>query len=241
VGIAGWSNPPAIRPDRPPAVTHLGYYAEQFRCVEINSSFYRPHRGTTYARWRNETPKAFRFTVKMPRAITHEHHLKRCSAEAARFYEEVEHLQPKLGAILVQLPPDLEFSASTVRSFFKAVPRWAGVAVTCEPRHPSWFTFGAEMTLQRLEVSRVAADPARCPGADRPGGWPQIAYFRWHGSPRMYYSEYSDSQLAAFAMKVKASAAEHVWCIFDNTAHCAAWHDALRFMGCLGAAVLPRM
>jgi uncharacterized protein YecE (DUF72 family) len=176
----------------------------------------------------------------MPRTITHEHHLKRCAAEVSRFYEDVEHLQPKLGAILVQLPPSLEFSAATVRAFFKAVPRWAGVAVTCEPRHPSWFTVGAERTLQRLEVSRAAADPARCPGADRPGGWPRIAYFRWHGSPRMYYSEYSDAQLAAFAMRVKASAAEHAWCIFDNTARGAAWHDALRFMGCLGAKAPPR-
>jgi uncharacterized protein YecE (DUF72 family) len=203
VGIAGWSNPPAIRPARPPAMTHLAFYAEQFSCVEINSSFHRPHRATTYARWRNETPEAFRFAVKMPRSVTHECHLKRCAAEVSRFYEEVEHLQPKLGAILVQLPPDLEFSAAAVRSFFKAAPRPPGVAVTCEPRHPSWFTVGAERTLQRLEVSRVAADPARCPGADRPGGSPRVAYFRWHGSPRMYYSEYSDAQLTAFAVKVK--------------------------------------
>lgn len=240
VGIAGWSNPPAIRPSRPPAITHLGHYAEQFRCVEINSSFYRPHRATTYARWRNETPKAFRFTVKMPRIITHEHHLQRCTAEVSRFYDEVEHLQPKLGAVLIQLPPDLEYDATAVRSFFKAVPRWAGVAVTCEPRHRSWFTVGADRALQRLEVSRVAADPARCPDADRPGGWSRIAYFRWHGSPRLYYSEYSDAQLAAFAMQVEASAAQHAWCIFDNTAHSAAWHDALRFIACLGAKAAPR-
>jgi uncharacterized protein YecE (DUF72 family) len=217
-------------------MTHLGFYAEQFPCVEINSSFSRPHRGTTYARWRNETPRSFRFTVKMPRIITHEHHLKGCAAEVSRFYKEVEHLHPKLGAILVQLPPDLEFSAATVRSFFKAIPRWAGVAVACEPRHASWFTVEVEKTLQRLEVSRVAADPARCPGADRPGGWPRLAYFRWHGSPRMYYSEYTDAQLAAFVMNVKTSAAEHAWCIFDNTAHSAAWHDALRFIACLRAA-----
>jgi uncharacterized protein YecE (DUF72 family) len=222
-----------MRAHRAPSMTHLAHYAEQFSCVEINSSFYRPHRASTYARWRNETPKAFRFTVKMPRSVTHEHHLKRCAAEVARFYGEVEHLQPKLGAILVQLPPALEFSAPAARSFFKAVPRWPGVAVACEPRHSSWFTRRADDTLRHLEVSRVAADPARCRGADDPGASPRVAYFRWHGSPRMYYSEYSDAQLAAFASKVKRATARHIWCIFDNTAHYAAWHDALRFIAFL--------
>jgi uncharacterized protein YecE (DUF72 family) len=214
-------------------MTHLCYYAEQFSCVEINSSFHRPHRATTYARWRNETPKTFKFAVKMAKTITHQHHLKRCAAEASRFYAEVEHLRPKLGAILVQLPPDLEFSGGAVRSFFKAVPRWREVTVACEPRHSSWFTVGAGKTLQQLEVSRVAADPARCPGADDPGGSPSVAYYRWHGSPRMYYSEYADAQLAAFAIKVRASSAQHAWCIFDNTAHYAAWHDARRFIAFL--------
>ena len=235
VGIAGWSNPPAIRLDRPPMMTHLGNYAEQFSCVEINSSFHRPHRATTYTRWRNETPEGFRFAVKMPRSITHESHLERCAAEVSRFCEEVAHLQPKLGAILVQLPPDLEFSATAVRSFFRAVPRSPGVAIACEPRHSSWFTVRAEQTLQRLEVSRVAADPARCRGADSPGGSPRVVYFRWHGSPRMYYSQYSDAQLATFAMKVKTSAAQYAWCIFDNTAHYAAWYDALRFIALIRA------
>jgi uncharacterized protein YecE (DUF72 family) len=221
--------------DRPPAMTHLRYYAERFSCVEINSSFHRPHRATTYARWRDETPKTFRFAVKMPRSITHEHHLRRCASEVSSFYEKVENLRPKLRAILVQLPPALEFSASAVRSFFKAVPRWREVAVACEPRHSSWFTVGAGETLQHLEVSRVAADPARFPGADSRGGSPRLAYYRWHGSPRLYYSEYSGAQLSVFAIKVKTSTAQQAWCIFDNTAHHAAWHDALRFIACLRA------
>lgn len=233
VGMAGWSNPPTTRSERPRSMTHLGYYAEQFSCVEINSSFHRSHRATTYARWRDETPQVFRFSVKMPRSITHDSHLRRCTSEVSCFYEELEHLQPKLASILVQLPPDLEFIAASVRSFFKALPRWPGVAVACEPRNASWFSDGADETLQRLGVSRVAADPSRFADADRPGGWRDFAYFRWHGSPRMYYSQYSDQQLAAFAMQVKSSAARDAWCIFDNTAQHAAWHDAGRFIALL--------
>lgn len=233
VGLAGWSNPPAKRSERDPDQTHLSYYAAHFSCVEINSSFYRPHQSATYARWRDETPAPFRFSVKMPRSVTHERHLKRCATEVGRFYEDIAALQPKLAAVLVQLPPSLEFNGRVVRTFFNSVPRLRGTNVVCEPRHPSWFTSAVESTLRDAGVSRVAADPARCPGAEVPGGVRRFAYFRWHGSPRLYYSKYSEAQLATFAAAVTKAKATETWCVFDNTARHAAWDDALQFMAAL--------
>lgn len=169
VGIAGWSNPPALRAERPQDQTPLAYYAAHFSCVEINSSFHRPHGGSTYARWRDETPPQFQFSVKMPRSITHESRLRRTAAEVSRFYAEIDHLKPKLAAVLVQLPPSLEYSTACVRSFFRGVPRVRGTVVTCEPRHVSWFSKRADEALNRLEVSRVAADPVGCSEANAPG------------------------------------------------------------------------
>jgi len=230
IGLAGWSNPPAKRFERAAGQTHLSYYAAHFSCVEINSSFYRPHQSATYARWRDETPAQFRFSVKMPRSITHEAHLKGCAAEVERFYEDMAALQPKLAAVLVQLPPSLEFNAPTIRTFFNAVPRLRGTKVVCEPRHSSWFASAADKVLRDAGVSRVAADPARCSGAEIPGGVRRFAYFRWHGSPHLYYSKYSEAQLAAFAAAVRGTNATESWCVFDNTARYAAWDDALRFM-----------
>jgi uncharacterized protein YecE (DUF72 family) len=234
VGLAGWSNPPAKRYERDPDQTHLDYYAEHFSCVEINSSFYRPHQRATYARWRDATPAQFRFSVKMPRSVTHESHLRRCAREVARFYEDIQALRPKLAAVLVQLPPSLEFNRRTVRTFFNSVPRLRGMKVVCEPRHSSWFTSAADSTLRDAGVSRVAADPARCAGAEVPGGVRRFAYFRWHGAPRLYYSKYSEAQLARFAAMVKKAKATETWCVFDNTARHAAWDDALEFMAALG-------
>src|SRR6202167_363271 len=129
VGLAGWSNPPAKRFERNSGQTHLSYYAAHLSCVEVNSSFYRAHQSATYARWRDETPAQFRFSVKMPRSITHESHLKRCAAEVGRFYEDISALRPKLTAVLVQLPPSLEFNARAVRTFFNVVPRFRGIKV----------------------------------------------------------------------------------------------------------------
>jgi uncharacterized protein YecE (DUF72 family) len=236
VGLAGWSNPPTKRSERVPGQTHLSYYAAHFSCVEINSSFYRPHQSATYARWRDETPATFRFSVKMPRSITHESHLKRCAAEVARFYEDVAELRSKLAAVLVQLPPSLEFNGRTVRTFFNNLPRLRGTKVVCEPRHPSWFSSAAENSLREAGVSRVAADPARCPGAEAAGGVRRFGYFRWHGSPRLYYSKYSEVQLTAFAETVTSTKATDIWCVFDNTARHAAWDDALQFMAVLRPA-----
>jgi uncharacterized protein YecE (DUF72 family) len=233
VGTAGWNNPPAKRSDRDPEQTHLSYYAAHFSCVEINSSFYRPHQPATYARWREETPAPFRFSVKMPRSITHEHRLRRCAAEVGRFYESVAELQPKLATVLVQLPPGLEFDARAAQTFFASLPSLRGTKVVCEPRHPSWFTREAQSALRDAGVSRVAADPARCPGAEIPAGASRFAYFRWHGAPQVYHSQYAEAQLAHFAAVVRSSKAAAVWCIFDNTARHAAWEDALRFMAVL--------
>jgi uncharacterized protein YecE (DUF72 family) len=234
--LAGWSNPPAQRLARAAGRSHLSHYAAHFPCVEINSSFYRPHRRATYERWRDETPAAFRFAVKMPRSVTHESHLKRCRVEVGLFYDAIRGLRPKLAAVLVQLPPRLEFDRRTVRTFFNSVPRLRGTRLVCEPRHPSWFSSAADSTLREMGVSRVAADPVRGTGADGPGGAPRFAYFRWHGSPRLYYSAYSQPQLARFAVAVRAAVATETWCIFDNTARHAAWDDALRFMDMLHGA-----
>jgi uncharacterized protein YecE (DUF72 family) len=233
VGLAGWSNPPEKRFERNSEQTHLSYYAEHFSCVEINSSFYRPHQSATYARWRDETPALFRFSVKMPRSITHESRLKRCTSEVSRFYADISELRPKLAAVLVQLPPTLEFNGRTVRTFFNAVPRLRGTQVVCEPRHSSWFSSVADSALMEAGVSRVAADPARCPGAEAPGGLRRFAYFRWHGAPRLYYSKYSEAQLAKFAAAVTSIKRIDAWCVFDNTARHAAWDDALQFLALL--------
>ena len=235
IGIAGWGNPPAQREHRKAGESHLAYYASHFSCVEINSTFYKSHQAGTFQRWRDETPPHFRFSAKMPRSITHEAHLRRAASEVSRFYEEISNLRPKLKAVLVQLPPTLEFNARVTRTFFEAVPRMRGVAISCEPRHVSWFSPAADAALKELHVARVAADPPRCLQGGDTGGMRRFAYFRWHGSPQLYYSKYSDAQLEAFAAQVSRSRAREVWCIFDNTARYAAWDDALCFRRLLHA------
>ena len=220
----------------PAAGTHLARYAEVFTCAEINSSFYRPHRGSTYARWAASTPDDFRFSVKAPKSITHECALAPAPEQLQSFLSEVSYLGDKLGPILLQLPPRQGFSAPQASAFFSLMRElYPEGAVALEPRHREWFGEEAEALLQEFSVARVSADPPRADDAIEPEGSPSLAYYRLHGSPRTYYSSYTDEWLEALALSIhEREAAQQVsgevWCIFDNTALGAAIDNALCLM-----------
>jgi uncharacterized protein YecE (DUF72 family) len=138
--------------------------------------------------------------------------------------------------VLVQLPPSLVFDARVAERFFAMLRRRSATRVACEPRHASWFTPAAEAVLQRHAIARAAADPARLREAAHPGGAGVAArwsYWRWHGSPRIYYSSYDDEALEALAQALvrKGSPRPPAWCINDNTAHGHAMDDAARLQG----------
>ena len=230
IGTAGWAIPAKYKYQFPAAGTHLERYAARLNAVEINSSFYRPHQRKTYERWAASVPDEFRFTVKVPRSITHEHRLTDYDGLLDRFAGEVRGLGEKLGVLLVQLPPNLAYDAKTSAHFFRHLKK-VGAAIACEPRHASWFTPQADAALKKLKVARVAADPPRAAGDGEPGGWRGFAYYRLHGSPKIYYSDYTRAALKRLAPKLSAQD----WCMFDNTTGQAALGNALTLSGLTGA------
>jgi uncharacterized protein YecE (DUF72 family) len=235
VGTAGWNLRREWADQFASKGTHLQRYADRFNAVEINTSFYRPHRITTYQRWAASTPADFHFSVKMPKQITHELRLKEVELQVEQFIAEASGLSEKLGVILIQLPPSLEFVSSIARIFFRTLRAHTEASLVCEPRHPSWFETDAESVMAEYAIGRVAADPAIIPAAAQPSGCQQHVYFRWHGSPRTYYSSYDAAQLDDLARRMISLSAEvqQVWCIFDNTAEGAATMNALELNGLL--------
>ena len=234
IGRAGWSlsrTEQALVPAEGASI--LERYARRFPAVEINSSFYRPHRPTTYARWGACVPPAFRFSVKIPKRITHELRLVNAEPVLDAFLAECTQLGERLGCLLVQLPPSFAYDADVARRFFETLRARFDGHVVFEPRHATWFATEAEQLLVALRVARVAADPARVPEAAEPAGWNGIVYYRLHGSPRVYYHTYSDEYLDTLAGKLRAhlaSSSAPVWCIFDNTALGAATTNAVQLM-----------
>jgi uncharacterized protein YecE (DUF72 family) len=231
IGTAGWNVPSQFAAEFASDGTHLQRYATRLNAVEINSSFYRPHRRETYECWARCVPVHFRFAVKIPKEMTHERRLVDCSAQLGRFASEVRGLGVNLGVLLVQLPPRLVFDAACVNQFLDDLRMRidAAVGVACEPRHASWFTQAADTLLAAHEIARVAADPPRSQHDGQPAGWRGLAYYCLHGSPQIYYSNYDRSTLERTNRDLAASAmsASAVWCIFDNTAAGAALGNAL--------------
>lgn len=237
VGTAGWTIPKVHSHALAEQGSHLERYSRTFSCTEINSTFYRPSRESTWLRWAASVPEDFRFAVKAPKTITHEAALKltaECSGRLDEFLEQVRLLGAKLGPLLFQLPPKQTFDATSAANFFEHLRSRHQGTLVIEPRHASWFSPEADSLLRDLRVVRAAADPARAPEASEPGGFKSLTYYRLHGSPRQYYSEYGQAYVEKLAATVQEKFTDaEVWVIFDNTASGAALGDALAMLRAL--------
>lgn len=231
IGSAGWSLPGALKRHFPGEESHLARYAKRFNAAEVNSSFYRAHRFTTWQRWAASVPDAFAFSLKLPRSITHEKRLQGAGPELDRFTAESAGLGEKRRCLLIQLPPSLPFEAAVADTFFEECRERLSCQTVLEARHPTWFDTPATLLLQHHGIDRVMADPVA------PGDRPDLArpYFRLHGAPRTYYSGYSVDQLTLFAEALLPArqGAQSRWCIFDNTAAGHAIPDAMTLQALL--------
>ena len=202
---------------------NLARYAARLPAAEINSSFHRRHLPATWGRWARSVGPTFRFSVKLPKSITHERRLVDVGEQLDAFAGEVAMLDAKLAVVLVQLPPSHSFDAGVFASFHTELAARVRAAVVVEPRHPSWFEDEVDAFLEEHRVARVAADPAIVLRAAEPGGWRGLRYFRLHGSPVTYRSSYDGPFLDSLAARLLPGD----WCIFDNTASGAALPNAV--------------
>jgi len=227
VGTAGWAIPRRWAALAPADRKGLPRYARVLNAVEINSSFYRPHARDTYARWAAGVPENFRFSVKVPKAITHEATLLNTGDALQHFLDQAGGLGSKLGVLLVQLPGRFEFEPRVAEAFFASLREMHTGLVVCEPRNPTWFSPEASTLLETHRIGRVAADPPKGTTRFAPGGWSGVAYFRLHGSPRIYFSPYDQPFLWAMARRL-AEFPVPTWVVFDNTGSGSAFENATR-------------
>jgi uncharacterized protein YecE (DUF72 family) len=230
IGTAGWTIPKQHAGRFPSEGSHLERCAAGFRCVEINSSFHRSHMRKTWERWAASTPAEFRFAVKLPKTITHQAKLVNAGELLQGFFGQVNGLGEKLGPVLIQLPPKQAFDEGLMHEFLTTFRELHAGLAALEPRHASWFASTVDRLLREFHIARVAADPPKgSPLAVRPGGWAGLRYFRLHGSPRTYYSEYTKAALDKWAASIREAprATQQTWVIFDNTALGHATENAL--------------
>lgn len=234
IGCAGWTIAKEHSDLFPAVGSHLERYATLFDSVEINATFYRLPKAETLVKWKDMVPTHFRFAVKLSKEITHIGRLRQLEG-LPLFVERAQLLEEKLGPILVQLPPSLDFDAAVASPFFEACRQlWDGNWAV-EPRHGSWFTPAATDLMEFHRIALVAADPAINPAGTVPGGWNGLYYYRLHGSPKMYHSNYPENYLRELADSTAAAGVRSIWVIFDNTASGAAVGNGVFLKGILDA------
>ncbi len=171
-GTAGWNSPKRHTPAFPDAGSHLERYARVLPAVEINSSFYRPHRPATYARWAASVPSGFRFSVRVPRAIPHERRLVDAAEPLARFLDEVA----ALGPLLVQLPPSFRYD--------KVVAE--GLLGFLRDRFVAMWRASRARELVHRHRGGVPICFSHCPRDGRSAGGAMRRRAGWLGGPRLY-------------------------------------------------------
>jgi uncharacterized protein YecE (DUF72 family) len=162
VGTSGYNYPEwrgTFYPEKFSTAKMLGYYAERFRTVEINYTFYRMPTEKLLAGWAAGTPDAFTFTLKAPRRITHDAKLQRCEDLLETFCTTARTLGPKLGILLFQLPPNFKKDASVLRAFLALLPE--GTRAAFEFRDPSWFDPEVFEALQARNIALCVADSGK--------------------------------------------------------------------------------
>jgi uncharacterized protein YecE (DUF72 family) len=236
VGTAGWTIPPQLREVFDSEGSHLERYSRSLNCVEINSSFYREHKPETYSKWASMVPSHFRFSTKLLRYFTQEKRLKETGSRLKEVLEGMSHLGEKWGALLVQLPPSLEFDRNDTVRFLNELRNLYSSPILWEPRHLSWCSDAALELLSAHGVSKVLADPEPCylTSAKR-RKVEKVLYYRLHGSPEIYKSRYSSEIIERLAKKIRSAQAgsKEAWCVFDNTTFGFATENALELTSAL--------
>jgi uncharacterized protein YecE (DUF72 family) len=272
IGISGWRYEPwrgAFYPQELPQRDELAYASRKLSTIEINGSFYSLQRPEYYARWRDETPDGFVFSVKGGRYITHMKRLRDIEAPLSNFYQSgIDELGAKLGPFLWQFPPSFAFDAARLAAFFELLPRDTAMLGARGParalrhaieiRHRSFETPAFVDLLRQHDVALVVADTA--------GRWPlaedlasDFVYVRLHGDRKLYESGYTIAALERWAARIRAwsegtqaddarliapgatprRASRDVYVYFDNDIKVKAPRDAMRLADMLGAGWKP--
>lgn len=202
----------------------FSYYCTQFNTLELNVTFYRFPALSFLQGWYNKSPEHFTFSVKAPRVITHFKRFSATESMLSDFYGSIsEGLKDKLGCVLFQLPPDEQYSHEHLEKITASLdPAFSNVV---EFRHESWWNHKVYELLARQNITFCSISHSKVPDAvicNTP-----IAYYRFHGVPVLYKSEYTETKLAAIADQINAcEKVKQVYVYFNNTWGIAAINNA---------------
>ncbi len=171
----------------------LSFYAQRLGTVEINNTFYRLPTRKLLDGWASQVPDTFRFVLKVSQKITHFKRLKGVEEETGYLVESSRTLGQKLGAFLVQIPPNFARDDERLAAFLSLLP--SGMHAALEVRNPSWHDPGVYRLLEKHEVALVASqtDEVPEPTMVRTASW---------GYLRLRKTDYKPGELTDWSRKI---------------------------------------
>jgi len=231
IGTSGWQYPHwrnRFYPTGVPQARWLEHYAARFATVELNNAFYRLPESQTFEAWRSRTPEDFVMAVKASRYITHIKRLRDPAEPVKRLLERSRGLGPKLGPVLLQLPPNLGVDIPALEDVLEQFP--ADVKVAVEPRHRSWFeTDDTHSALSRHGAALCLSDsPERKTPHWRTASW---GYVRFHAGKALPHPCYGRAALRTWAERLAEMwpRSANVYVYFNNDESGCALRDARVF------------
>lgn len=225
IGTSTWSQKDWVGNFYPPKTKSgdfLVEYAKRLPTVEIDSTFYAIPRPEVVANWYEKTPPDFVFSAKVPKAITHEQLLRDCSETLRLFLNTISRLKEKLGALLIQLPPDFAATLESVdvmKSFLHSLPT-SEFRFALEVRHSSWLK---EKFFERLRLTGVALALTDLPvmsGIEARTA--PFMYVRWLGDRRLLSEPFTKleidktAEMREWAKRLGAQSGEVLFGYFNN-------------------------
>jgi len=230
IGTSGWSYlsfrgifyPPELK-----SKDWLAFYAQYFNTVELNVTFYRTPKATTFQKWYEETPQGFVFSLKAPKVITHIKKLKDIEDSLKEFLKSFKPLKEKAKVLLFQFPPSLKYERGLCEAFLKLLPT-EEFKIVVEIRNQSFHDPEWADLLREYGICLCFSDCGK-----RYPSWYEVKtadflYFRMHGSKELYVSNYEEEELVALKNKIEAYNPSEAYIYFDNTALGYAVANALR-------------
>jgi uncharacterized protein YecE (DUF72 family) len=231
IGTSGWSYDhwqDVLYPPKLPTARRLARYVEVFDTVELNASFYRWPKDSTFEGWRQRLPDGFTMTVKAHRGLTHYRRLRNPEPWVERFERCWTALGDRREALLVQLHPELERDDARLDHFLTVMPDRIPVAV--EFRHSSWDHPAVYELLERHHATYVVTSGAHLPCVLRATA--KLVYVRMHGPDRdtLYAGSYSDDDLRWWRDRIVEwqDQGRDVLVYFNNDGYGHAVRNALR-------------
>lgn len=214
----------------------VAYYTEHFNTLELNVTFYRFPTLKSLQGWYDKAPDTFSFSSKVPRSITHYKKFVDTESMMEDFYGTMrEGLKEKLSCVLFQLPPSFSYSEERLEKVLKHIDK--SFQNVIEFRHESWWREDVKQILAKHRISFCGVSFPKISFDEAVVNVP-LCYYRFHGVPVLFYSEYDEAFIERIYRQILAAGnAKEAFIYFNNTASLAALHNAQYFQQLLRAEV----